>query len=307
MNIAVLLSTYNGERFLSQQLDSIINQTYSDFKIHIRDDGSSDNTPNIIGKYVEDYPNKIIWYENTEGNLGIASSFRYLVSLVDADCYFFADQDDIWMLDKIERQTNFYIENKIGTTATLVFSNMVVFNHDTDSEYDYFNSFNLSQDNINRGILKGVVSGCVMMFDRKLRDIYLERLKNDYVIHDYNMYMSAYLFGEILVMPEKLIKHRIHGANSIGDRKTSRINILFKDGIKFFLNNKGYRTIVFSHYFQYVDVLASLVDNNIRYKKKLYNSEEVDKMCFLKRKIWFYRHFLVVETSFIRFVKLLTL
>ena len=92
------MSTYNGEEFVAEQMDSILNQTYKNIEIIVRDDGSKDSTTKIIKEYQKKYKN-IKLYEGE--NLGFIKSFFELLKLVEADYYAYADQDDIWIENKI--------------------------------------------------------------------------------------------------------------------------------------------------------------------------------------------------------------
>lgn len=101
--VNILLSTYNGEQYLAQQLDSLLNQTYPNIHIYIRDDGSSDRTLNIIHEYISNHTN--ITFINTpdDHNLGYMKSFWTLLDYDDsADYYSFCDQDDVWLPNKVE-------------------------------------------------------------------------------------------------------------------------------------------------------------------------------------------------------------
>lgn len=101
MKIEILLSTYNGEKYLFQQIDSLLSQEYDDFHILIRDDGSSDQTTDIIQDYSERYPQKITFIRDGE-NLGYPDCFwRLLENAPDSDLYAFCDQDDVWDLRKL--------------------------------------------------------------------------------------------------------------------------------------------------------------------------------------------------------------
>lgn len=102
MNINILLSTYNGERFLAEQIQSIQKQTIKDWTLLIRDDGSTDRTPDIIREFVKQ-DQRIQWInENQIENLGVIKNFYTLLKYQAADVYFFSDQDDIWLEDKLE-------------------------------------------------------------------------------------------------------------------------------------------------------------------------------------------------------------
>ena len=100
--ISILLSTYNGEKYLSEQLDSILQQSYQNFIIYIRDDGSNDNTLNIIMYYVHNFPSKIKLVDDKVKHRGAKLSFIWLMSHIESDYYMFCDQDDVWLPNKIE-------------------------------------------------------------------------------------------------------------------------------------------------------------------------------------------------------------
>ena len=101
MRLAILLGTYNGGRFLREQLDSLFAQTMKDFQLYIRDDGSTDDTMLIVKEYQQLHPN-IVKVEDEGKNLGAKGNFERLLALTDADYYMFCDQDDVWLPDKIE-------------------------------------------------------------------------------------------------------------------------------------------------------------------------------------------------------------
>lgn len=103
VRIAVLLSAYNGELFIREQLDTLLNQDLCrPYEVYVRDDGSSDNTVEIVNGYVRDYPEMFHWIVDNKGNLGPKKSFLTLMEAVDSDYYLFCDQDDIWFKDKIK-------------------------------------------------------------------------------------------------------------------------------------------------------------------------------------------------------------
>lgn len=102
--IQILLASYNGERFLQAQLDSLIAQTNQDWELLIRDDNSTDNTPKIIEAFAKAHPDKVrvIRDEPTHRRLGHAQNFSQLLDLSTAPYVMFCDQDDVWHPDKIE-------------------------------------------------------------------------------------------------------------------------------------------------------------------------------------------------------------
>jgi len=104
--IDILLAAYNGERFLKQQIDSILAQSNQDWQLLIRDDNSSDSTVNIIKDYTVKYPHKIRLIEDDRGRLGPALNFGKLLEHTDNDYVMFSDQDDVWLPDKIDLTLN---------------------------------------------------------------------------------------------------------------------------------------------------------------------------------------------------------
>ena len=99
--ISICMATYNGEKYLKEQLDSILAQVNTDWKLLIRDDGSEDSTIEIIEDYAEKYPDKIELTTDSFGRLGPCMSFSRLLDLADAEYIMFCDQDDVWLSNKI--------------------------------------------------------------------------------------------------------------------------------------------------------------------------------------------------------------
>ena len=98
--IAILMATYNGERYIKEQLDSLTRQTYPHWHLYIHDDGSTDHTPEIIRTFAQEHPHiNILEYESQKG---AKDNFLSLMKKVAADYYMFADQDDVWHEEKIE-------------------------------------------------------------------------------------------------------------------------------------------------------------------------------------------------------------
>ena len=98
--IAILLATYNGEKYLREQLQSLYDQTYTDWTLYIGDDGSTDGTADIVREFSERYGN-IVFHRNCEGK-GAMSNFMGLLAEAEADYYMFCDQDDVWLPHKVE-------------------------------------------------------------------------------------------------------------------------------------------------------------------------------------------------------------
>ena len=103
-DVAVLMAVYNGARFLDQQVESIIQQSHSALHIHVRDDGSTDGTVQMLLDIQRRFPGKVTIIEDGDRNLGIVGNFQRLMEHVrasGADYFMFADQDDFWFPDKV--------------------------------------------------------------------------------------------------------------------------------------------------------------------------------------------------------------
>ena len=105
-SIDILLATYNGQAYLREQIDSILAQSNQDWRLIIRDDGSSDSTVSIIEKYAAEHPDKIKLITDSDENLGASLNFGRLLEQANAGYIMFSDQDDVWLPNKIELTLN---------------------------------------------------------------------------------------------------------------------------------------------------------------------------------------------------------
>ena len=163
----ILLATYNGEKYLSKQLDSILKQTYKNFRLIISDDCSIDNTKKILEEYKLKDDRIIVYYQNQ--NLGYVKNFEFLLSKVESEFYALADQDDIWLENKIEVAINTLKENN----ADLYFSDLTLIN---DNGEIIGNSFwkekgfykKVLKDKSYKGLLlNNYVTGCTIVTKKK--------------------------------------------------------------------------------------------------------------------------------------------
>ncbi len=154
LNLSIIIATYNGEKYLLEQIDSILNQTYSDFILYIRDDNSTDNTKNIINEYISKFPNKIIKIKDNKIAKGACNNFLFALEYVynsnKHNMFMFSDQDDIWLKEKVESTLREYNKSENKDKPVLLFTDAYV----TDKNLNIINkSFikysNLRSDYIN--------------------------------------------------------------------------------------------------------------------------------------------------------------
>ena len=218
--IDILLSTYNGEKFLSKQIESIIAQTYRDWHLIIRDDGSSDNTLSIINDFIVNYPNRIDLVDKGSFNLGSTKSFERLLDFVKSDYFMFSDQDDIWCENKIEktlfemhRMERLHGRNiplMVCTDARCIDTKGNVI---SSSFFDSQKFIDTTNRDINLLALN-VVQGSTTLMNRKVLD-YVRPFPK-YVIHDQWMAVITAHYGKVFYLHEQLLLYRQHEHNVLG-------------------------------------------------------------------------------------------
>lgn len=220
--ISILLSTYNGAKYLKEQLSSLNNQTYKNFKIIIRDDGSSDDTLQIL----QSYDVEII---ETKENLGAKGSYEivleYGLSSPNTEYFMFCDQDDVWESDKVEKTIAKIkkMEKEYGNIPLLVHTNLEVvdeyLNTISKSMWEY-EKINSNLNSLNRLLIQNTITGCTMMINRELAQKCLA-IPKEAIMHDWWIGLVASEFGKITFLEESTIKYRQHGKNDTGTRKYS--------------------------------------------------------------------------------------
>lgn len=288
--IAILLSTYNGEKFLKEQLDSIMEQSYQDFMLYIRDDGSSDNTVSIIKEYKQNYPKQITFIEDDKGNLGVRKSFEETMKKANANYYCFCDQDDYWEKNKLETFYNLF-EKYDNKKVHLSFSTMKIMNDKQQI---------ISTKKFSKANFKGHISGCTMFFNHAAKQKYFKINYKGNSLHDYHMLMTSLTTGHVEYINKALIKHYIHSSNYYGMIKKNKLHIEFLGLLKYIFKNKEYREIILKDYFDYVIEVLSFYDNSLRIKKGLLTNTELNNLPYFKRKKWYYKHFFSNSTNIFR-------
>ena len=220
--LAILLATYNGEKYLAEQLDSLFAQSNADWRLVIRDDGSSDNTLDILQAYQRRYPDRIQLLDSQRRNLGATACFGELLLHTAADTLMFCDQDDLWQPMKIERtlQRMKALEEERGQqTPLLVHSDLRVMDrslHIINSSFWHYEKLNARRgDSLVNLVVQNVVTGCTMMINRALRDLAIH-LPPKAILHDWWLALVAAAFGKIAAISEPLTDYRQHGRNEVG-------------------------------------------------------------------------------------------
>lgn len=221
--IAILLSTFNGACFLHEQLDSLLQQTYKEFVLYIRDDGSNDDTMKIVKRYVSLYSNFVFLNDEVK-HRGACQGFLWMLKQVHADYYMFCDQDDVWMPFKIE------LTYKIMQAEETRFKDMPILIHTdltvTDSSLNIihpslwmFQKTSPMQIGEKYLCLVNYVTGCTALFNSKLCKLAISG-GSDAIMHDHWIGICADAAGgRILSIPTATIYYRQHCNNTIGAKK----------------------------------------------------------------------------------------
>lgn len=219
-NYAVLLATYNGEEYLEEQLDSLLAQTFGNWKLYVHDDGSTDSTLAILDKYQKKHPQKMeILQAPSTG--GARNNFFFLLENVDADRYFFCDQDDVWKPDKMEKTIALMEKTeKDSALPALVCTDLEVVDENLQTiapRMSVYQKLNLEKLDINHLLIHNVVTGCTVLMNRSLRNELLRLQNRDHLImHDWAGAIIAAYSNQIDVLKEPTICYRQHGDNSVG-------------------------------------------------------------------------------------------
>ena len=219
--IDILLATYNGEKYIKEQIESILNQTYKNIRIIISDDCSKDGTTEILSEF-EKIDSRIVVYYQKE-NLGYIRNFEFLVSKVQSEMFMLSDQDDVWLPEKIQKSVEL-MERK---NADLVFGDLEVVDENLKTIYPSFGDYMLLNRKIKKCInsykvnyLYNCVTGCTTLVKSK----WIEKIlpipsRSKYVPHDYWIGIMVALEGKLAYLEKPYIKYRQHGNNQIGTNK----------------------------------------------------------------------------------------
>ena len=273
--VAILLSTYNGKDFIEKLLVSIYQQTYKNIAVIIRDDGSSDNTLDIIHHWKSKIKIELI---NSKKNLGAAESFWELVKYASGyDYYAFCDQDDVWDKDKIEtavRTLERYhrpmlyfcnsrlIDDKDNVVKSIAYSSAPLLTFESE-------------------IVCGFCSGCSMVFNSMLMEVMKEQRYSHIPMHDTVTALNALALGGVVYDGLPHFSRRIHKGNVVAKSGKNKIAKLRQSFQEWFINSKKAPMNIFlkefRHYISSFDDLAydeGELECLINYKK-IKNKKEI--------------------------------
>lgn len=246
-NIAILLPTYNSELYLREQINSVLNQSFKQWILYIRDDGSVDNTVTIINEYCQLYGN-IIFLKDSISNLGAKNSFNKLLSDVESRYYMFCDHDDVWLPEKISKTLSKIkeIESKYPQEPALVFTDLKVVDRNLNvicnSMWKFQKTIPIHANNIYNLSLSNPVTGCTVMINQAAKMVSTP-IPSNALMHDIWIALNVSYYGHIDYVNEQTILYRQHNENVLGAKNVSMhyyflrlrsINKLFSDNLELF-------------------------------------------------------------------------
>jgi len=215
--VAVLLSTYNGEKYLDENLHSLNQQEWRDITLYIRDDGSSDKTIQIINKYQGIFDDNILLLPS-DGHLGAAQSFFCLLDGAGDgfEFYAFSDQDDVWLPAKIS-----YAVNKLKSVTENIPALYCSRLEYVDEKLNHLRLSRIPRKiGFGNAIVENIAIGCTMVVNESARKLILSHLPSKHLMHDWWCYLIVSCFGQVVFDNYSGIKYRLHASNRIGAATT---------------------------------------------------------------------------------------
>ena len=224
MKLAILLATYNSSHYLSDQLDSLVNQTYTDFTIYVRDDGSTDSTLQILECYRAKYGNIVILQDKQKARRAMGS-FIWLLENADADYYMFCDHDDVWLPRKVELSLSKIQQIERDSRPAIVCTDLMV----TDSEmkiicpslWSYMKLHPKLLTKLNYAVSCNLFTGCTMIINRSAKEVSLP-VSPRAVMHDSWIGLKVLAAGgDVGWIESPQILYRQHSDNLFGAHRVS--------------------------------------------------------------------------------------
>lgn len=241
--IDILMAVYNNADHILPLLESLMGQTYSHFRLIIRDDCSTDDSVKIIEGFSQNYPDKILLIKGQK-NLGAQGNFAELLHEARSPYIMFCDADDIWLPTKIEESLTLMQKNEriygektpllIHTDLTVVDNKLFPLNH---SFWNYSQLKPHTANSLNRLLVQNVITGCTMLINKPLLEL-AAPIPAQAIMHDWWIALVASVFGQIDFLAKSTVLYRQHGKNAIGAKNwnclatywTSVKKIFFSDG-----------------------------------------------------------------------------
>lgn len=236
-NVVIVLSTYNGQKFIGEQIASLQRQTYLHWTLLVRDDGSHDDTPNLLNRLA--LSDSRIHVVDIDGiNLGVVASFSRLLECAleyDADYFFLCDQDDVWLDSKLDLFMGKFklMESELPSpTPVLIHSDLTVVSDELEEIFPSFmryqNLCNVAHDPLRVLLSQNFVTGCASAFNRNLLELAVPIPMHQVVMHDWWLALLAAAAGKIGYLDTSTIAYRQHNNNIVGAKRINLWRMLYE-------------------------------------------------------------------------------
>jgi len=231
--VSVTMTTYNGERFVKEQLQSLKNQTYPADEVVIFDDCSTDHTVGIIESFIKEFG--LSWKLSVnKSNVGYIENFYNAIKAATGDIIFLCDQDDVWHLDKIEKIINVFQKQKDIQVLSTGFRKIDEYGRPLKTEHKPgYTNHGLIKGHIKRHCIKkidfqcifriNISPGCTVAFKNACKLIYINNATKNWC-HDWELCIFGGMIDGLFFYNEELIDYRLHACNTIGLKENSLDN-----------------------------------------------------------------------------------
>lgn len=214
--VDILLATYNGEKYLKEQIESILAQTHTDFRLIVSDDGSEDNTRRILADY-KSLDSRIELHFQKK-NQGYIKNFEFLLQQVKSEYFMLCDQDDVWETEKVRIS----LDTLKRENAVLVFCDLLVVGENLEIiNRSFWKTISIDKkvkkfEDYRLVYLNNCVTGCTILSESKYIEKVLPFPSDSWIAHDYWMTLVLSQYGKLYGIKTPLIKYRQHSNNQIG-------------------------------------------------------------------------------------------
>ncbi len=270
--VDILLATYNGEKYLAEQLDSILLQTHQNFQIIIRDDGSKDRTLAIIKEYQANYPTKLKLITDQLGNLGVIKNFEILLRASESKYLLFADQDDFWLENKVADSLKKIKEIEEDEIPSLVFTDLKVVDQNLkliNNSFWNYQKINPENKSLNCLLNLNCMTGCTIIINQELKNLALP-IPKEVLMHDLWLGLIASSLGKVAYLNQATVLYRQHNNNELG-----AIGLNLKAVLKHLFN--------YQKFFKEIRRIKKLRDGTILQAKIL--AEHLSKLDFVRSEL----------------------
>ncbi|HFU4123050.1 TPA: glycosyltransferase family 2 protein [Streptococcus suis] len=279
MKVNILMSTYNGERFLAEQIESIQDQTFQDWNLLIRDDGSTDKTCDIISSFCEQDSRIRFINKDVKQNLGVIASFHAVLTEEAADYYFLCDQDDVWLPDKMQVCLDEAVKHPqdlpvmVYMDLKVVDENLRVLNESMIRSQSHHANTQLVQE-----LTENTVTGGVAMFNHALAQLW--QGDETIIMHDWYLALLASALGKLIYIDQPGELYRQHGNNVLGARTLGKRFKIFRLGPRY----------IFTRYWKLIHDTQKQANYLLKFsalpkdaREMIENFSDIDKQSFIGR------------------------